>query len=93
METNPQQLLVRLQAYHTGIQRHLATLSQSHDALTLRWQALSSTFEGAAADQFRVGWQRTNQGFQTYQSGTADIAQLLEQRLEQLQQYQQPEEL
>jgi uncharacterized protein YukE len=74
-------LLRGLQDYHDSLQRHLQAMTQEYQTLDMRWQAFSTVYEGEAARQFHVHWQRTKQNFEAYISATQIISNLLLERI------------
>lgn len=86
MRVNTTQLLQGLDTYQSSLNRHLAQLQQEFAHLDRRWQALSSVYDGQAADDFRTHWLRTRAGFEEYSQVTARINALLQERIEALRQ-------
>ena len=77
-------LLSGLKDYLDSLMAHLEKLQESFEELSSRWSALSSVYEGNAADQFRAGWMNTTENFTEYIEETRKISDLLEERIQAL---------
>jgi uncharacterized protein YukE len=78
-------LLIGLKEYHETLSRQLIKVRQEFQQVENRWQALSSVYEGTAADEFRRHWHRTVTNFEEYIDRTQQIAAALQERIEALQ--------
>ena len=77
-------LLSGLVEYRHQLTSHLARLRNEYASLDNGWRAFSSTYEGDAADQFREGWMRTARRFNEYIDNTQRIMQILDERIQAL---------
>jgi uncharacterized protein YukE len=77
-------LLQGLRDYHHTLTRHLSVLDTEYRQLERRYHALSSVYEGDAAEQFKVGWSRTHAIFREYIDRGEVIQRLLAERVEAL---------
>ncbi len=84
MEVDPTRLQDGLQKYRLGVGRHLNQMQDSFEHLERRWSAFSSSYEGAAAEEFSAGWLRTCEQFRLHIIQIERLASFLDERIESL---------
>ena len=81
---DPQRLLAGLQEYHGALKSHLNTVQEAFNAVRNVGEQFIADYEGNAAEQFKAGWARTKQKFETYMADTDRISVMLDDRIESL---------
>ena len=84
MNADPQILAAALDEYEAALARQVAMLRGELGPLQRSWGALSAVYEGAAAEQFRAGWLKTERMLEDYLSTAERLRPLLRERLEAL---------
>lgn len=84
------QLLAGLNSYRDGLDKHLVSLQDEFERIRASWYLLREIFQGNAADEFEPVWEGTLSAFQHYQEDGARIRQILNQRIEALQDFENP---
>jgi uncharacterized protein YukE len=92
MATDARLLLRGLEEYHRVLGKHASNLTSEFQQVSAAWQRFSAVYEGQAADQFRQGWMRTSQRFQEYVEQTQKISSILDERIEDLREYDRSEQ-
>lgn len=81
---DPQRLLTGLEDYHRELTSHLRTVQDEFNAVRNVGEQFITEYEGDAAEQFKAGWARTKQKFDTYTTDTDRISAMLDERIESL---------
>jgi uncharacterized protein YukE len=89
---NPQILLAGLRDYQKELERHREVLQLAYNEVSNIGQPFIEVYEGEAAEQFKAGWARTQQKFETYLEETQKINRLLLERMEALGEVVRPED-
>lgn len=84
MSANSQALANALDEYQAALARQVATLRGELEPLQRSWAALSSVYEGTAAEQFRAGWLRTGHMIEDYLATAERLRPMLRERLDAL---------
>jgi hypothetical protein len=82
--TDAKSLLVRLTNYQRSLENHLNHLTANFIQLENRWRIFKASSEGDHADQFRSGWEQTQEHFRTYIAQGQKIKALLGERVDSL---------
>jgi len=86
-------LLQGLEDYRKALDRHLKKLDTEFHVLEQRWVALNAVYTGDAADEFRKYWMVTIARFNEYITRTRRISEMLDERIEALQEFNRSEGL
>jgi hypothetical protein len=84
VEVDPTRLQDGLQEYRLGVSRHLNQMQDGFEHLERRWYAFSSSYEGAAAEEFRAGWLRTCEQLRLHIGQMERLASFLDERIDSL---------
>jgi len=85
--TDAKSLLVRLTKYHKSLENHLNHLTANFIQLENRWRFFKAASEGDYAEQFRSGWEKTEERFRDYINQAQKIKALLIERIDSLSEF------
>jgi uncharacterized protein YukE len=84
-------LLEGLREYAETFDHHVADLRSEWERLRQSWIRLDAVYEGDAAEHFKEGWMRTARRFDEYLQEGGALKQILEERIEALEDVNRPE--
>jgi len=84
MALNVDQLREGLKQYNESLNHHLGKLSPDFEELMRFYAHLNTTYEGLAAEEFKLAWEQTASWFEEYQQTAEQLAKFLEERTDHL---------
>ena len=84
MGTNVDHLREGLNQYNDSLKKHLNLLQSDFDMLMNYYYQLSYEYEGRAAEQFKISWERTSTWFESYIENSQQLSTMLQERIDKL---------